>query len=138
MKMSKCSFAQQSISYLGHAISKEGVSTDHIKIATMRDWPVPTCVKELRSFLGLAGYYRKFVRHFGSLSRPLIDLLCKKVLFIWTPETDASFQALKKALITVRMLALPDFSSQFYIETDASETGGGSVNAKGSSSGLCK
>jgi len=86
LKISKCSFAQTSISYLGHVISAAGVGTDPSKLDAIAQWPTPVSVKELRSFLGLAGYYRRFVRHFSILSKPLTNLLKKHTLFIWTPE----------------------------------------------------
>lgn len=88
VKLSKCSFAQRQIAYLGHVISENGVSTDPKKTSAISTWPTPTNVKELRSFLGLAGYYRKFVHHFGVISRPLFDLLKKHSLFIWTSAQD--------------------------------------------------
>ena len=82
IKLSKCSFAQQQLSYLGHVISSDGISTDPAKIDAIVTWPLPSNTKELRSFLGLAGYYRKFVRHFGVISNPLKNLLRKNSLFI--------------------------------------------------------
>lgn len=127
IKLSKCSFARRQIEYLGHVISEKGVGTDPGKVAAISDWPTPTNAKELRSFLGLAGYYRKFVKHFGVISRPLTDLLKKHTVFIWTSEHDSSFNALKVALTQAPVLALPDFSKQFAVETDASALGIGAV-----------
>lgn len=95
VKLSKCSFAQQSIAYLGHIIGPEGVSTDPSKIQDVINWAVPTSVKKLRGFLGLAGYYRKFVKGFGVISRPLTQLLRKGISYKWTKEANQAFQELK-------------------------------------------
>lgn len=127
VKSSKCSFAQQRLAYLGHIISPNGVSTDEEKIQVVRNWPTSTCVKELRGFLGLAGYYRKFVRHYGLLSKPLTNLLRKGQIYMWTDETEKAFQALKHALVTAPVLAMPDFAEPFIVETDASDKGIGAV-----------
>ncbi|WVZ49086.1 hypothetical protein U9M48_000467 [Paspalum notatum var. saurae] len=127
VKLSKCSFLQNSISYLGHVISQGGVATDPAKIEAIMSWPTPTNIKDLRSFLGLAGYYRKFVKHFGIISRPLFDLLKKHALFIWTNDHDVAFQTLKQALCSAPVLTLPDFSKKFCLETDASGSGVGAV-----------
>lgn len=86
VKKSKCSFAQQSLEYLGHIVKGQGVSTDPSKVQAVSNWSQPTSLKELRGFLGLAGYYRKFIKHYGMLCRPLIQLLKKGVLFQWTPQ----------------------------------------------------
>jgi hypothetical protein len=123
----KCKFGQQEIAYLGHVINSAGVATDPAKIATVSTWPVPTSYKELRGFLGLAGYYRKFVRHFGLLTKPLTDLLKKHSVFVWTSVQQTAFEALKQALSSAPVLALPDFTRPFSIETDASSTGIGAV-----------
>ncbi|WVZ81560.1 hypothetical protein U9M48_028917 [Paspalum notatum var. saurae] len=127
VKMSKCSFALRQIGYLGHVISAQGVSTDPDKVSAIASWSSPTSAKELRSFLGLAGYYRKFVPHFGILSKPLHALLKKHAIFVWTSEQEHSFRALKYALCHTPVLALPNFDLPFAIETDACATGIGAV-----------
>ena len=127
VKISKCRFAQQSISYLGHIVSHNGMSTDPSKIESIQQWPQPQNIKELRSFLGLASYYRKFMQHFATLARPLTDLLKKGPIFIWTPAHQAALDALKFALVSALVLALPDFSKPFQLQTDASDSGVGAV-----------
>jgi hypothetical protein len=112
---------------LGHAVSEVGVSTYHVKIAAIEQWPSPENVKQLRSFLDLAGYYRKFVKHFGIICRPLTDLLKKQTTFIWTSTHEQAFITLKQALTSAPVPALPDFTKQFKIQTDASELGVGAV-----------
>lgn len=85
------------------------------------------CAKDVRGFLGLAGYYRKFVRNFAVISKPMTELLRKNRVFLWTSETDEAFQILKQLLISALVLALPDFSKEFTLETDASDSGIGAV-----------
>jgi len=123
LKMSKCEFAQRSISYLGHVITGSGVATNPEKISVVSSWPSPSSVHEVHSFLGLAGYYLKFVCHFGLIAKPLTELLRKNTVFHWTSVHEQSFQTLKQALVTAPVLALPNFSKLFCIETDASAVG---------------
>jgi hypothetical protein len=98
VKRRKCFFGQKEVSYLGHVISGQGVTTDPKKIAPIMDWEAPKDAKQLCSFFGMAGYYRKFVHGYGIISKVLTELLRKGVQFIWTSEHDSSFQALKTAL----------------------------------------
>lgn len=103
-------------------ISSEGVSTALSKIQTVQAWPSPSDAKEVRRFLGLAGFYRRFVRHFGIIARPLFNLLKKGTPFVWIDVTEQAFQVLKHQLIYAPVLALPDFSKPFVVETDACDT----------------
>uniref|UniRef100_A0A8R7UE97 Reverse transcriptase domain-containing protein n=1 Tax=Triticum urartu TaxID=4572 RepID=A0A8R7UE97_TRIUA len=126
VKESKCSFACDHIDYLGHVISKEGVATDKDKTLAKEQWPTPTNATELRGFLGLTCYYRKFVPHYGIISKPLTQLLTKKG-FAWSEQAQAAFERLKIAMKTPPVLALPNFDMSFSIETDACDTGVGAV-----------
>ena len=127
LKKSKCVFAQRSLEYLGHIVSSQGVATEPSKIQAVTQWPQPSNVKQLRGFLGLTGYYRRFIKHYGLISRPLTQMLKKGVQFQWTPLAQEAFLLLKKALTEAPVLAIPDFNQPFVIETDASELGMGAV-----------
>lgn len=126
LKRSKCSFAQTTVAYLGHIVSQEGVMVDNAKIQAVTSWPQPTNPTALRGFLGLTGYYRKFVKNYGVIAAPLTKLL-RKHAFQWTSDATVAFEELKTALTTTPVLALPDFKRQFIIECDASDMGIGAV-----------
>ena len=116
---SKCLIGQQQVEYLGHIISPLGVSTNPEKIKCMQTWPTPTTITALRGFLGLIGYYRKFIRHYGSIATPLTCIL-QKDAFVWTKDAEEAFQQLKQAMLQPPVLALPNFSKLFIVEADVS------------------
>ena len=126
-KFSKCEFWLKSVSFLGHIISEEGVSVDPKKVEAIVDWPRPTTITEVRSFLGLAGYYRKFIEDFAKIAVPLTQLTQKRKKFEWSQKCEESFEELKKRLVTAPVLILPSDTGGFSIYSDASKGGLGCV-----------
>ncbi|KAK1665749.1 hypothetical protein QYE76_053908 [Lolium multiflorum] len=126
-KFSKCEFWLKEVGFLGHVISAGGVSVDPSKIQSIMEKKAPTNQTEVRAFIGLAGYYRKFVEGFSSIARPLTQLLKKDKKFEWTDKCEASFQELKKRLVTAPILTMPDITKDFDVYCDASKLGLGSV-----------
>jgi hypothetical protein len=119
-KFSKCEFWLEKISFLGHILTVEGVAVDLGKVETVSNWQQPTNVSEIRSFLGLAGYYRRFIEGFSKIARPITELLKKEKKFNWIESCEKSFQELKRRLTTAPVLTLPDIQRDFVVYCDAS------------------
>ena len=122
-KFSKCEFWLTSVAFLGHVITSDGIKVDGQKIEAVMTWPKPLNPTEVRSFLGLAGYYRRFVEGFSSISTPLMKLTHKGAKFQWTEACEQSFQELKKRLNTAPVLTLPDGTEGYVVYCDASRIG---------------
>ena len=127
LKPTKCKLTREEVTYLGYRVTRDGVTADPAKVEAVRSFPVPTNAKKVRSFLGLASYYRRFVPSFARIARPLHHLTKKDAEFVWTGECEEAFQRLKQLLITAPVLAYPDFTKPFKLETDASAEGLGAV-----------
>ena len=131
LNINKCEFLKTEIFYLGHILSKQGVSPDPRKLEAVKHFPEPQTVKNIRQFLGLAGYYRRFIKNFATMSKPLTKLLEKETNFIWNEKTQESFDSLKEALCNPPILQYPDFSKSFIITTDASGYAIGGIVSQG-------
>jgi hypothetical protein len=125
--MEKCIFCTQRVSFLGYVVTPQGIEVDSSKIDAIREWPTPSTVTQIRSFLGLAGFYRRFVRDFSSIAAPLHELTKKGVPFIWSDSQEVAFNTLKDKLTHAPLLQLPDFGKIFELECDASGIGLGAV-----------
>ncbi|PIK55024.1 hypothetical protein BSL78_06756 [Apostichopus japonicus] len=123
----KCFLFKQKVEFLGHVVSKDGVSTDPSKVAVVKNWPRPNCVRDVRGFVGLCSYYRKFVKNFTLIARPLHRLTEKGKRFLWNEECEEAFNALKVALTSTPILAFPTPSDKYILDTDASNESLGSV-----------
>lgn len=135
-RLHKCEFLKDRIEYLGFDISAEGVHTSPEKVKAVVEWPTPSTVKDIRSFLGLASYYRKFIRGFSELARPLTNLTKKDCVWRWDEEEELAFLKLKTALATAPVLQLPDFELPFVLTTDASSAAVGAILEQDQGKGL--
>jgi hypothetical protein len=126
-KLSKCEFWMKQVAFLGHVILKGGISVDPSKAQDVLSWSAPTSVGNIRSFLGLARYHRRFIKGFSKISKPMTELLQKDKKFEWTSAYEASFQELKKRLTTAPILVIPDVEKPFSIYCDAAGQGLGCV-----------
>ena len=126
LKPEKCALFQKSVSFLGHVVSDTGIGTDPQKIKAVVEWPTPTCIRDVRSFLGLAGYYRRFVKDFATIASPLNEVI-KKGAFNWNEKEKKAFEKLKYLLTTPPILAMPTDDDEFTIDTDASDYAIGAV-----------
>ncbi|GBG79331.1 hypothetical protein CBR_g29481 [Chara braunii] len=126
----KCEFGRTRILYLGHEVSAEGIRPEDAKVASIRDWPRPQSVTEVRSFLGMCGYYCNFVKNYSTITSPLTDLTRLDTPWDWTDECEAAFKRLKHALTHHEVLMVPDPQRPFVVTTDASQYGIGAVLAQ--------
>ena len=127
LKAKKCYLFAKQVSFLGHLISGEGIKADPDKIKAVEEWIEPRSVTEVRSFIGLCSYYRKFIKDFASEARPLHNLLEKNREFKWSEDCQNAFEELRKRLTSAPVLAHPDFNTHFILDTDASDHAIGGV-----------
>ena len=127
LKPAKCCLFRHQVAYLGHIVSEQGVTTDPAKIQKVQDWPTPTSIQEVRQFIGLASYYRRFVEDFATIAEPLHNLTKKYARFQWTSECQEAFDGLKQRLTTTPVLGYPLDEGNMLLDTDASDTGIGAV-----------
>ena len=135
-RLHKCEFLKDKVDYLGFEVGHDGIRTSPEKVKAILDWPRPQSVHDIRSFIGLASYYRKFMKGFSQLAKPLTDLTKAKVAWSWGDPQEKSFNALKVAIATAPILRLPDFERQFVITTDASDVAIGAILEQDFGSGL--
>jgi hypothetical protein len=117
----------KSVKFLGHTISQDGISVDPSKVQEVMDWKPPKSVHQIRSFLGLAGYYRRFIPNFSRITKPMTELLKKGVKFVWSEACEKAFHTLRQHLTSAPVLVQPDNSKPFEVFCDASGTGLGYV-----------
>ena len=137
LKPSKCHFFKEEIEYLGHVVSGKGISTNPKKVEAVAKWPTPQTVYDVRSFLGFVGYYRRFIKNFSKIAKPIREVItglenqskrsAKKTYVEWTEAADSAFEHLKKLCISTPILAYPDYKLPFVLHTDSSSEGLGAV-----------
>ena len=127
LKPKKCKFFQKQVDYLGHTIQADGTSPDPAKVEAVKEWPVPKNVTDVRSFVGFCSYYRRFIRNFAEIARPLHAVTRKNARFEWNEDCQVAFERLKLELTTAPMFQYPDFKSLFVVDTDASNVSLGAV-----------
>jgi len=127
----KCEFLRKEVNYLGHIIGEDGVKPDPKKIEAVKEFPQPANAKNIKQFLGLAGYYRRFIPNFSKTARPLTNLLKKESAFVWTEEQQSAFNDLRNALCSQPILQYPDFARPFVVTTDASKNAIGGILSQG-------
>ncbi|GJT92017.1 putative reverse transcriptase domain-containing protein [Tanacetum coccineum] len=126
-KFSKCEFWLQEVQFLGHVVNRDGIHVDPSKVESVKNWKTPESSTEIRSFLGLAGYYQRFIENFSKIAKPLTLLTQKNKTYVWGDEQDKAFRILKEKLCNAPVLALPDGPDDFVVYCDASKQGFGCV-----------
>ena len=127
VKPSKCAFLKSEVCYLGHIISRNGVAADPQKIEKVANWPAPTMTREIQQFLGFASYYRRFIKKFAEIAKPLHRLTERGATFCWNDSCQSAFDTLRELLTSAPVLSYPDFTREFILDTDASDSGIGAV-----------
>jgi len=127
LKPTKCHLFQRKVKFLGHVVSEKGIVCEPDKVTAIATWPTPTNILEVRTFCGLASYYRTFVQDFVKLAKPLNNLTRKNATFVWNHECEAAFQALKERLMSAPILVPPRNDGKYVLDTDASDTAVGAV-----------
>ena len=119
----KCVLFQKRVAFLGHVLSEKGIEVQSEKVAVVQEWPTPRRLTEVRSFIGLCSYYRRFIPGFADVAAPLHALQRKNVPFVWTDECEVAFNRLKECLTSAPILGMPRDEGNFLLDTDASDTG---------------
>ena len=136
IKLKKCYFCRRELPFLGHLITDQGVKPDPAKLQAIETIQPPKNVKDLRAFLGLTGYYRRFIKDYAAIAKPLTNLTGSKVSWNWTIECQEAFVTLKRKLLTDPILAFPNFNRPFILHTDASDFAIGAVLSQKDDNGI--